>query len=275
MIASAKLHVVALIFALGCVLLPARVHAHSTAPGSLGPIAHPTAVIYVSPWCGHSGETFRNPCQMAMDQLREADVSFETRDIFDERWRAEYVAKMERLGRRPPAVPLTDIEGVLVLGSHNGIERVAASLRRGETPTVDDEPGYTKPSAPKKPVYRPGTPWVEPPEAPATVYGGKGCVHCPATKKFLKKRNVKAVEVDTKDPKVWEEHQAHMARFGFRGPSVPCVLLYGRFLIGFDDQAIEALVHWRRTSPNEGPASRAPAERSSSKTPAARQGTPG
>ena len=149
-------------------------------------------------------------------------------------------------------MPLADVEGHLVLGALNGISNVAAALRRGEEPRMlDDEPGYTKPASPKKSVYEAGQTWVEPSDTAAIVYGSKWCPHCAPARKFLKKHKVKSIQRDTANPKVDAESEAHMNRFGKSGPSVPCIYIFGRFLIGFDDTAIEALVHWRNTLPEE------------------------
>lgn len=249
-----KLQAVALLFALGCLAVPSGSHANVPPPSRADPpktIKNPTAIVYVSPWCGHSGKTFRNACQRVMEELGENNVPFEVRDIFDERWRDEYVAKMESIGRRPPAVPLTDIEGYLVLGANDDVGSVATDLRKGVEPQLDEEPGYTKPPSPKKRLYQPGEKWVEPDATTAIVYGSKSCPHCRPTRKFLKKHKIKSTQRDQFDPKYQGEHQAHMKRFGRSGPSAPCVYLFGRFMIGFDDQAIEAMVHWRNTLPKE------------------------
>lgn len=254
MFESMKLQAVALLFALGCLAAPSGSQAKVSPPTQADPpktIKNPTAIVYVSPWCGHSGKTFRNPCQRVMDELGDNNVAFEVRDIFDERWRDEYVAKMESIGRRPPSVPLTDMEGHLVLGSDNHLGSVASDLRKGVEPELDEEPGYTTPPSPKKPLYAPGEKWVEPDATTAIVYGSKWCPHCRPTRKFLKKHKIKSIEADTADPKVYAEHQAHMKRFGRSGPSAPCIYVFGRFLIGFDDQAIEGLVRWRNTLPDE------------------------
>ena len=281
MVGSFKLHVLAFLLVLGGLCFPSDSLAHTRAQKPVagrGAVENPSAIVYVSPWCGHvyrnppGAEPYRNACQQVMHDLREAGVPFETRDVFDERWREEYVAKMESIGRRPPAVPLTDIEGVLVLGSHTSLHSVATALRKGEKPSVAEKPGYTHPPSPHKPVYKPGTTWVEPPESPAVVYRGKSCPHCPAAKTFLAKHGVESFERHTDDTDVRDELQAHMARFGRSGGTSPSIELHGRFMEGFDDQAIEAIVRWRATQPQgSAPSSpRAP----DSKTPAARSPVP-
>ena len=184
-------------------------------------------------------------------------MPFVERDIFDARYRKEYVEKMQRLGRRPPAVPLVDIGGQLVLGARGALGRAIGNALKGAGPRVHHVVGSTKPPSPIRPVYDPGETWVEPLDRPAVLYGGDSCPHCPAARKFLRKHGVKFTERNQSRRKYGAEVKAHAKRFGSGGGTAPSIYMFGRFLDGLDYESIEALVHWRRGERKQSSAVRA------------------
>ena len=200
-----------------------------------------TAVVYISPWCPHCKDTFA--------ELREDGIPFVTRDIFDPKYRDTYVKKMESIGRRPPAVPLVDYHGQLLIGLDCcDASMVKSDIEHGRTPDPQERPGVATPKVPLKPWYTPGTRWHEPPAEPAVIYGGKWCVHCPAVRKFLRARKIPFVTKDQNKAAVAAELEKHLNTLGRSGPTAPVIKLHGRILVGFDKDAIESIRTWRNTT---------------------------
>jgi len=256
-----RLWIVGFVFALGGLFAssgsraaPARSQVTTRTASKAVAKSTPTAVVYVSAHCGDSGKTFRNVCQQAIDSLRERGVAVVERDIFDARYRDEYVQKMRTLGRRPPAVPLVDVEGQLALGAHGALNGAITRALAGAAPRVHHEVGLTKPPSPKRPVLEPGERWVEPLDGRAVLYGANACPHCPAARKFLNKQGVEFQERNQSKPKYAAEVKAHAKRFGSGGGAAPSMYIFGRFLQGLDFASIEALVHWRRGEPKRASA---------------------
>lgn len=218
-----------------------RANSEPTRPRAPAPEASDEVVLYVSRWCSY--------CDAVRKQLSERGVPHVERDIFDERWRAEYVEHMRTLGHRPPAVPLLVYRDLLVLGLDNIAVVSIANYRDGSWAKREQEhPGATTPPSTYLPIHEPGgAPLPEPPDTPVVLYGNKYCDWCPAARKFLRDKHVRFVEHDVDRSPGREELEALMASFHLRGPSVPCFEAYGRNLMGLDTEGIEAILEWRRT----------------------------
>lgn len=204
-------------------------------------VADGTAILYVSQWCFH--------CDTVRDQLRELGVPFVERDIFDTRYRAEYTEKMRSIGRRPPSVPLVDVHDRLVLGLDNlSLSMLTAASRAGRSPLPEQEhAGATTPPTPRKHAHPPGGQALpEPSDPPAILYGSKYCDHCPAARKFLHSRGIRFTERDIAQSQAAEQLEELHLTFHLRGQTVPSFEVLGRKMIGFDDDAIDSTIAWRR-----------------------------
>lgn len=200
-----------------------------------------TAVVYVSQWCFH--------CTSVTEQLRELGVPFVERDIFDARYRAEYTEKMRSIGRRPPAVPLVELHDRLVLGLDNTSLRMLVSVKRAGKVAVPEQehPGATTPPTPRKLAHTPGgQPLPEPPDTTAILYVSRWCDHCPAARAFLRSRSIPFVERDIAKPQAKDQLEELHNTFHESGQSVPSFEVLGRRMIGFDDDAIDTTLAWRR-----------------------------
>ena len=201
-----------------------------------------TAIVYVSPWCMH--------CDAVTEQLRDLEVPFIERNVFDDRFRAEYAAKMRSIGRRPPAVPLVELHDRLILGLDNiSISSLVHAHRAGNTdPRPQEHPGATTPPTPRKRVHEPGAEVLrEPVDAPAILYVSSDyCPHCGPARAFLRARDIAFVERDIVNPKAADQLMDLHLTFHQRGSTVPSLEVHGRGLIGFDDDGIDAILAWRR-----------------------------
>jgi glutaredoxin len=189
-------------------------------------------------------------CERVREQLQEEGIPFVKRDIFDARYTGAYVAKMSELGYRPPAVPVVDMKGTLVVGLDNiTISSTWRALEAGREPDRPHIPGATTPPTPRDAAYEPGTSFIEPPDAPAILYMSDWCPHCPAARKFLRSRHIKWVEKNVNKPAVEGELAAHMLTLWINdGRTVPSMFLFGRILRGFDKDAVDAMIAWRKRS---------------------------
>lgn len=202
-----------------------------------------TAIVYVSQWCMH--------CTPVTEQLRELGIPFVERDIFDTRYRAEYAEKMRSIGRRPPSVPLVEFHDRLVLGLDNtSLSILSNAVRSGRSPLPEQEhAGATTPPTPRKHAHRAGGPALpEPPDSTAILYVSRTCDHCPAARAFLRNRGIPFVERDIKQPQAADQLEALHLVFHESGQTVPSFEVLGRSMIGFDDDAIDATLAWRRAT---------------------------
>lgn len=200
-----------------------------------------TAILYVSQWCMH--------CEPVRDQLREQGVPFVERDIFDERHRPEYAAKMQSIGRRPPAVPLVDLDGALVLGLDNTSIHTLVRDHRAGRKAVQERAGATTPPTIYANDHTPGgTPLAEPRDAPAILYvSSDDCPHCKPARAFLRSRGIDFVERDIVKPAAAQQLETMILDFHIANDrTVPSFEVFGRGLRGFDDDGIDAILEWRR-----------------------------